>query len=320
MLKFSLSLSWLAVTGLPLAAQAIPAAAADNPYRLAPFHADFPVELVYPPRHALEYTRTRRQILERLAVNLAGGGRVETWHVATEFYWRAPEDAAEPLVAAMDRAFSDPSLADVVRNCLEGIARMGGEQFDGPLRRALQHKEPNVVQAAFAAFATAGKLSTLRELAGAFEQMDSRARLGWLRGVRTRLGADAVPLLRQVMKAPYSVAVRDQVLQQALLMPLPQAAEILKVRWEDAAGEFKAIIAGILHATGDGRGTAWLLEALRSEDTSILSAAIRLVGSATPLPAISNAVPWSGEVRMNGNPSVTLTPPAKSIVLIGISA
>ena len=37
------------------------------------------------------------------------------------------------------------------------------------------------------------------------------------------------------------------------------------------------------------------------------SAAIRLVGSARPVPAMSNAVPWSGEVRTSGRPSVTLT-------------
>ena len=37
------------------------------------------------------------------------------------------------------------------------------------------------------------------------------------------------------------------------------------------------------------------------------SAAIRLDGSAVPVPAMSKAVPWSGEVRTKGRPSVTLT-------------
>ena len=37
------------------------------------------------------------------------------------------------------------------------------------------------------------------------------------------------------------------------------------------------------------------------------SAAMRLVGSARPVPAMSKAVPWSGEVRTKGRPSVTLT-------------
>src|SRR6202012_5740153 len=50
------------------------------------------------------------------------------------------------------------------------------------------------------------------------------------------------------------------------------------------------------------------------------SAAIRLAGLARPVPAMSKAVPWSGEVRMKGNPSVTLTAWSKASVLIGISA
>src|SRR6185437_11185980 len=49
-------------------------------------------------------------------------------------------------------------------------------------------------------------------------------------------------------------------------------------------------------------------------------AATRLDGLARPVPAMSKAVPWSGEVRMNGRPSVTLTPSSNASVLIGISA
>ncbi len=33
-----------------------------------------------------------------------------------------------------------------------------------------------------------------------------------------------------------------------------------------------------------------------------------LPASARPVPAMSSAVPWSTEVRMNGSPSVMLTP------------
>jgi hypothetical protein len=47
---------------------------------------------------------------------------------------------------------------------------------------------------------------------------------------------------------------------------------------------------------------------------------MRLSGRATPRPAMSNAVPWSGEVRMKGRPSVTFTASSKAMVLIGISA
>src|SRR5690606_10080203 len=53
---------------------------------------------------------------------------------------------------------------------------------------------------------------------------------------------------------------------------------------------------------------------------AIFSAAIRLSGRALPVPAMSKAVPWSGEVRMKGRPSVTLTAVSKASVLAGISA
>ena len=48
------------------------------------------------------------------------------------------------------------------------------------------------------------------------------------------------------------------------------------------------------------------------------SAAIRLPASARPLPAMSNAVPWSGLVRTKGRPSVTLTPCSTPRYLTGI--
>jgi HEAT repeat protein len=255
----------------------LPPTAADNPYRLAPYHADFPVALSYPPMSGAEYDRTRRQILERLTANLQGNVRREAWLAATEFFWRAPEDAVAPLIEAMDRAFGNPALGDgdVVKNCIEAMGRMGNEAFDAPLRRALQHKNPSVQQAAFAALATCGKKETLRELAGAFPNMDGRARGAWLRGVRMRLGADAVPILKDVMMKPYPVSVRDQVLQEALKMPPAAAAEILRDRWEEAVIEFKAIIAGVRHANGETAGTAWLRDSYASEDLGRVAMAIR---------------------------------------------
>ncbi len=48
--------------------------------------------------------------------------------------------------------------------------------------------------------------------------------------------------------------------------------------------------------------------------TANFMASIMLAGSADPVPAMSNAVPWSGDVRTTGNPSDTFTPlPAASI-------
>jgi hypothetical protein len=43
-----------------------------------------------------------------------------------------------------------------------------------------------------------------------------------------------------------------------------------------------------------------------------------LDGSARPVPAMSNAVPWSGEVRGNGSPSVTFTAWPNAATLIAV--
>ena len=44
-----------------------------------------------------------------------------------------------------------------------------------------------------------------------------------------------------------------------------------------------------------------------------------LRASATPFPAMSKAVPWSGDVRAKGRPSVALTPVAKASSLKAMS-
>jgi hypothetical protein len=248
---------------------------AENRYKLEPFHADFPVELDYPPHTGLEYDRTRRQILERLCANLMGSGRKETWLTATEFFWRAPEDAVEPLIEEMNRAFGKPGLADVVRNCVEAMGKMGREEFDSALLRAVEHSSDAVRQAAFAALATSGKPSTLKRMVAWFPQLDGRSRQAYLRGVRMRLGAEAVPVLKQLMMAEFHSSWRDQVLKETLQLPAAPAAEILDGRWPEAVAEFKAIIAGVKHAAGDAVGTAWLQDALQSEDIGKLSVAIR---------------------------------------------
>lgn len=278
-------LAFLARAQGEAAAQPSPAVPRDgNPYRLEPFHADFPIALEYPLRTGLEYDRTRLQMLERLAANLQGNVRRDAWLMAQEFFWRAPDDAVEPLVEAMDRAFGDPALGDVVKNCVEAMGRMANERLDAALRRALQHKNPNVQQAAFGALARSGKTTTLRELHGAFPRMEPRVQGQYLKAVRQRLGADGVPLLRDIVMGPYTGAVRDVALRETLELPVASAAEVLRGRWGEAVGEFKAIIAGVLHAAGDAAGTAWLREALASEDMQVLTVAVRHCAFGDPGP------------------------------------
>jgi len=275
---FLCAMAWAQQTGngAPGAVPLVPAAGSPpaNPYRLQPFHADFPLPLEYPPQYGRDYDRTRRQMLEHVVRNL-GIARREAWQLATEFFWRAPEDAVEPLIAQMDAAMGNPALTDVVKNSIEAMGKMARPEFDAALRRALSHKHPAVVQAAYAALATSGTEATLRELATAFEVMDGRSRTQWLRSLRQRLGDGAVPMFRRIMDGPYTMQVRDQVLRETLQLPMAAAAEVLRGRWPDAAGEFKAVIAGVLHAAGDTVGTTWLRENLQSEDMSVLMLAAK---------------------------------------------
>lgn len=256
-------------------AQQSPTAAADNPYKLQPFEPAFPIALEYPPMKGLEYARTRRQALRRLAENLQGNTTRETWQLATEFFWRAPEDVVDPLVDAMDRAMGNRALGDVVRNCVEAMGKTGNVEFDSALRRAAQHKNENVRQAAYVALTTAGTVTTLRDLAGDFTTMTGRGREAWLRGVRLRLPEQRVELLKAVMAANYPVHVRDQVLKETLKLPVAQAAEVLGLRWATAVDQFKAIIAGVKHANGDGAGTAWLADAMDSENLDMVVWGVR---------------------------------------------
>lgn len=250
------------------------AKAAPNPYNLTPFHADFPSALEYPPMHGLEYARTRRQVLQQLASNLQGNVQRDAWLLATDFYWRAPEDAIDPLIEAMDRGMNS-QVADVVRNCVEAMGRMGDPAFDAALRRALMHKHPAVRDAAYTALGRCGNEETLLELKADFTQMGGNARKAWLRGVAERLPEKRVEVLGEIMAADYPPAVRDELLQQLPLLPVEEAAAVLQTRWFDAVDQFKAVIAGAMHAAGDGRGTAWLQEALQSEDLDTLRHAIR---------------------------------------------
>src|SRR5690606_7831033 len=81
------------------------------------------------------------------------------------------------------------------------------------------------------------------------------------------------------------VQIEQEILPQFLFGAQPMLGDHLAQRWQivDLAHWF-AVIA-----------------------SAMTMAARKLLGEARPVPARSNAVPWSGEVRTIGSPSVTLT-------------
>jgi len=261
-------------TALP---QAAPSAPKPQRYAFETWREDYPVALELPtPNPAPVYQRSRRQALERVAANLQGNTRREVWLMATEFFGRAPDDAVEVLVAVMDRAFSQPMLIDVVRNALDAMGRMGRPEFDDALRRALEHPDSGVRQAAFAALSGAGSAETVRSAFPLFlTGMDGRARTAWLRAARLRLPEECPAMFRQLMRAETPLAIRDLVLQEILLLPADQAATALEAIWEHAIGEFRIICASVLHSAGKVSGTLFLSETLRGEDAQALAEALK---------------------------------------------
>ncbi len=246
-----------------------------NPYGFPGWQADFPVPLQLPPHvPGRFYDRSRRQALERIAANLQGNTSREVWQMAMQFWRRAPKDAVEPLIETMDRAYASTALADLVKNCVEAMGLMADERFDEALRRALEHPSTSVQQAAYLALATSGKADTVAMAYRWFPGMDGKGRAAWLKAARVRLGEAAIPLFRDLMQSP-QIGVRDQVLQELMLMPPGQAVDALLPLWPSAIGEFKVIIAGIRHAAGDGVGTVALRDWLRGEDPGLAMLAIR---------------------------------------------
>jgi hypothetical protein len=246
-----------------------------NRYQFPDFRTDFPFPLELPQHDSgPPYSRSRRQALEHVVEHLKGDCRREVWLMAMEFFARAPKDAALPLIEAMDRAYTKELGADVVKNCVDAMGAMGDDSFDEALRRALEHPNLAVRQAAFAALGPSGKAETVLLAARWFPQMDGKARAGWLRAARLRLGAKAVPIFADLMQTQ-PVGARDQVLTEVLQLPADQGATVLTPMWPVAIGEFKVIIAGVRHGAGDMVGTVYLRDLLLGEDPAQIVLAVR---------------------------------------------
>ncbi len=281
-LPATLLIALTATLAAPGTAQTLPAPAgvhaSDNSYGFPVWFSDYPVELELPTAAlAQTYERSRRQALERVAANLQGNTRREVWLMATEFFGHAPDDAVDVLIGAMDRALglATVSMQDVLLNTIEAMAHMGRQEFEEPLRRALEHPNDSVRQAAYGALGTSGSAETLRALYPAFlKNMNGRSRAAWLRGARQRLGHEAVPMLQGAMVSSTPAVIRDLILKEAVKFEPADAADIVTGLWEDAVGDFKAILAGILHGAGRANGSGWLHTALIDANPRLVALAL----------------------------------------------
>ena len=87
------------------------------------------------------------------------------------------------------------------------------------------------------------------------------------------------------------IEIEQEILAEALARAKPRGADDVAERRQP-----------VRRAQGAG------VRAWRCMASASRKASIRLRGLALPVPASANAVPWSGEVRTKGSPSVTLTP------------
>src|SRR5690606_2961021 len=105
-------------------------------------------------------------------------------------------------------------------------------------------------------------------------------------------------IARRACDAARDVEIQQEVLTETLVCPEAVRFQFVAQRRQFVGVHGRARCSAIAHAS--------------------LSAARKLSSRARPEPAMSKPVPWSGEVRMIGRPSVTFTASQKCSVLIGM--
>src|SRR5690606_37505589 len=148
---------------------------------------------------------------------------------------------------------------------------------------------------------------------GAFEQQRAREPAG----PRPDLDDGAA---RQVARDPRDparqVEVQDEVLAEALFRCQPQARDDLTERRQPVRRGLGSRRAPLPVAGHAGAALARLAASRAARSRAAESEA----ALALPVPAMSNAVPWSVEVRTNGRPRVTFTARSNANVLMGMRA
>lgn len=237
-----------------------------TPLGLAPWHADFPVEVhVSPHTQGYWYARTPRQALEQVVANLSGACSREAWLMARDFFKRAPPDAAPLLAEAAARAMHAPERGEVLENTLDAIGAFGDPALARTLLRALEHSRDGMRHKAMRAMIGAGTEETLLEAKKLLPGLDLRTHADWIRALRSRLGAKAVTEYRQVLARPELKPLHKEVLTETARLPESAALELLKPLFAQAQGEDRALLGAMLHQKGDQTGTAYLRDLLRSD-------------------------------------------------------
>jgi len=254
-----------------------------NLLRFEVWHDDFPFAVhLSPLAEGDAYHYSAREALERVVGKLMGNCTPAGWHMAMQFFERAPESAIPLLIQSMDQAMQVHHLSDLVQNTAEAMGHMG--RFGSPeiaeaLLRALQHGKKSVQNSAMAALVQAGTPETVREAARFVPNLHVRGQAEWIRAVRRHLPEEEIEsiyleaLHSETMASVFGIAV-----EESEKLPVELGARILGSLWEEARGTLKLTVASTLHAAGDLRGTRFLREVLERGDGE--GVAVAVVGAA----------------------------------------
>jgi hypothetical protein len=268
----------------PTAAQA-PAAAAQEPRRIPGWRGDFPVSVRLPQHKAQgRWDRSPRQALEAVAANLTGACTRDAWLFAKEFFARVDDDDLDVLVEFLDRALQSPVNSDDAENALEAAARARRAVLAPAILRAIPHQKAAVRLRAVQALASSGTAAAVASLQPMLPQFEPGAQVAWLEAARVQLGPDVVAAFRALLADPRHASLQSKVVEEALRLPVELARETLRPLWTNPPPNVRPALAGLLHAGGEGGGTAVLNDLLQSEapaDRAAALGALRFGGADT---------------------------------------
>lgn len=236
---------------------------------------DFPVPIELAPVVPRRYRETRAKALDRLIAKLEGTTSRESWLFAKEYFWRAGEEAVEPIIEAMDLALVAPARRTHLENLIEAMGRMGRPELAPALLRPLGHSELAIRGKAMKALVRSGTPAAVRQAGQLLPSLGARDQISWLEACRAHLGDDAVAMFRHIYDSDSSPpALLEGVLEQAIHMPPEKAAAIFERSWTNAPLDRKLRMAAIRHRGGDLVGTRFLRDVLAAPDPKFVALAL----------------------------------------------
>jgi len=247
------------------------------------WHQDFPFEVhLSPAVDGRWYEATKREALDHVVAHLSGACSPDAWIMAKRFFARAGEEVVPALVAAMDRAVQNRETADMVENLAEAMGHMVGTtspEMSAALLRALKVPKTSVQNKVMSALSVVGTPDAIRAAGPFVHQLSARARSDWLLAVRRHLPANEVErIYRGLLYSEENASMFPATVDQAVKLEPATAVRLLEPLWEGASGKLRFMIANVLHASGDLRGTRYLLDQLEHGDAlakkTVLSVAL----------------------------------------------